>query len=139
MMETVWGTPVAQGAGGTPTTIIPIRPTRAKFIRVTQTGTARAGELWAIQQVRVYQAPGQRGIGVEVHEGTRSARRLPPGGRLLLVDRDRALRQPLRFGALCRRACRILLEADGAQVEPAHASLDDGEVFTGARQLLGFR
>jgi len=30
------------------------KPVQAKFIRITQTGTARNGELWAIQQIRVY-------------------------------------------------------------------------------------
>jgi hypothetical protein len=49
-----WPTPVAQSAGDTPTTIVTFKPVQAKFIRITQTGTARNGELWAIQQVRVY-------------------------------------------------------------------------------------
>jgi len=33
------------------------RPTSAKFVRITQTGTATAGEFWAIQQLRLYQMP----------------------------------------------------------------------------------
>jgi hypothetical protein len=52
-----WGTPVAQNAGDTPTTIVMFKPVQAKFIRITQTGTARNGELWAIQQIRVYGNP----------------------------------------------------------------------------------
>ena len=52
-----WGAPTAQNAGGTPTTIAAFKPAQAKFIRITQTGTARNGELWAIQQVRLYAAP----------------------------------------------------------------------------------
>jgi hypothetical protein len=52
-----WGAPVAQTAGGTPTTIVTFKPVQAKFIRITQTGTARNGELWAIQQIRVYESP----------------------------------------------------------------------------------
>jgi hypothetical protein len=31
------------------------KPARAKFVRITQTGSARNGELWAIQQVRLYE------------------------------------------------------------------------------------
>jgi mono/diheme cytochrome c family protein/glucose/arabinose dehydrogenase len=49
-----WGTPVAQGAGGTPTTAITLPPTRTRFIRITQTGTASGNEVWAIQQLRIY-------------------------------------------------------------------------------------
>ena len=52
---TTWSAPVAQGAGDTPTTIAAFKPARAKFIKITQTGTARSGELWAIQQLRVYE------------------------------------------------------------------------------------
>jgi mono/diheme cytochrome c family protein len=55
MDGTAWGQPVAQGAGETPTTIVMLRPAPAKAVRITQTGTAPNGELWAIQQVRIYQ------------------------------------------------------------------------------------
>jgi hypothetical protein len=51
-----WGAPVAQGAGATPSTLIAFRPVTAKFIRITQTGTASGNEVWSIQQVRVYQS-----------------------------------------------------------------------------------
>ena len=54
MDGTTWGAPVAQDAGDTPTTIVTFKPAQAKFIRITQTGAARNGELWAIQQVRIY-------------------------------------------------------------------------------------
>jgi hypothetical protein len=40
-----------------PTTVIVLKPVSAKFIRITQTGAATDGEFWAVQQVRVYQAP----------------------------------------------------------------------------------
>ena len=53
---TSWGQPIAQGTGETPTTTITLAPVLAKFIRITQTGAARAGELWGIQQIRVYRA-----------------------------------------------------------------------------------
>ena len=49
-----WGAPLAQGTGQTPTTVIAFAPVSAKFIRITQTGTASNGEVWAIQGVRVY-------------------------------------------------------------------------------------
>jgi mono/diheme cytochrome c family protein len=51
-----WSAPVAQGTGAAPTTVITFRPVPARFIRITQTGTARGAERWAIQQVRVYRA-----------------------------------------------------------------------------------
>jgi hypothetical protein len=54
MDGTTWGTPVAQGAGETLTTIIPFPPAQAKFIRITQTGTSSNGEIWGIQQLRLY-------------------------------------------------------------------------------------
>ena len=54
MDGTTWGTPVAQGAGETPTTVIPFAAAQARFIRITQTGAAANGEFWGIQQVRLY-------------------------------------------------------------------------------------
>ncbi len=50
------GPPVAQGAGAAPTTVMQFAPADAKFIRITQTGSASNGEQWAIAQVRIYQA-----------------------------------------------------------------------------------
>ena len=44
----------AQGAGSAPTTVIAFTPVQAKFVRITQTGTAAANEQWAIAQVRVF-------------------------------------------------------------------------------------
>jgi hypothetical protein len=54
MDGTRWGAAVAQGVGETPTTIIPFPAAQAKFIRITQTGTAPNGEIWGIQQLRLY-------------------------------------------------------------------------------------
>ncbi len=34
------------------------RPMQTKAIRITQTGTAPNGELWGIQQVRIYETRG---------------------------------------------------------------------------------
>lgn len=56
MDGTVWGPPVAQGAGAAPTTVMAFQPVQARFIRLTQTGTAATNEQWAIGQIRVYHA-----------------------------------------------------------------------------------
>jgi mono/diheme cytochrome c family protein/glucose/arabinose dehydrogenase len=50
-----WSQPIVAGAGGTPTTVMVFAPVAAKFVRITQTGTAAAKEQWAIAQVRVYE------------------------------------------------------------------------------------
>ena len=54
MDGTQWGSPVAQGAGAAPTTVIAFAPVQAKFVRITQTGAAAGTEQWAIAQMRVY-------------------------------------------------------------------------------------
>ena len=48
-----WPGPVAQGNGATPSTVIALPRAPARFVRITQTGTAVNGELWGIQQVRL--------------------------------------------------------------------------------------
>ena len=40
-----WGAPVAQGEGSPATTIATFRPVQAKFVRVTQTGSAESARL----------------------------------------------------------------------------------------------
>ena len=51
----------SKGRGESPTTVIALaRPAQAKFVRITQTGTAAAGEFWALQQVRLYHMPAAR-------------------------------------------------------------------------------
>jgi hypothetical protein len=57
MDGTTWGPAIAQGPGATPTTVIAFAPEQARFIRLTQTGTAATTEQWAIGQVRVYEKP----------------------------------------------------------------------------------
>jgi mono/diheme cytochrome c family protein len=53
-----WGKPVAEGKGtGTPT-IITFRPVQAKFVRVTQTGTAENQAAWSVLNFRVYASGG---------------------------------------------------------------------------------
>ena len=49
--DTTWGAAVAQGAGQSPTTIVWFAPTPAKFIKITQTGSAVNNEAWAIQTI----------------------------------------------------------------------------------------
>jgi mono/diheme cytochrome c family protein len=53
-----WGAPVAQGAGSPATTIATFRPVQAKFVRVTQTGTAEDAPAWSVLNFRVYAAGG---------------------------------------------------------------------------------
>lgn len=53
MDGTTWGPAVAQGAGANPT-VITFAPVQARFVRITQTGTAPTG--WAIQRVRLYRS-----------------------------------------------------------------------------------
>jgi len=56
-----WGKPVAEGKGtGTPT-IITFRPVQAKFVRVTQTGTAENQAAWSVLNFRVYASGGSAG------------------------------------------------------------------------------
>ncbi len=55
MDGTTWGNAVARGTGSPATVVAPFAPVRAKFIRVTQEERATGAELWAVQQVRLYQ------------------------------------------------------------------------------------
>ncbi|MEP6592894.1 MAG: c-type cytochrome, partial [Acidobacteriota bacterium] len=48
-----WLPPAATGTGLTPTTVIEVPRVSARFIRITQTGTAVNGEFWGVQQVRI--------------------------------------------------------------------------------------
>jgi mono/diheme cytochrome c family protein len=53
-----WSDPVATGAGS-PNVVASFDPVRAKFVRITQTGTPtgnQANLAWAIQYVRIYEA-----------------------------------------------------------------------------------
>lgn len=53
---TTLGAPLVQGSGEMPTTQMTFAPVQAKFIRITQTGSARNNEWWGVQQVRIFQA-----------------------------------------------------------------------------------
>ena len=50
-----WSAPLAQGKGSA-TTVIAFKPIAAKFIKITQTGTATNTDFWSVAQMRVYQA-----------------------------------------------------------------------------------
>jgi len=53
---TTWSNPVAQGKGQGSRTTITLPPTRAKFIRITQTETAPDAPSWSVRNLKVYEA-----------------------------------------------------------------------------------
>ena len=55
---TTWSKPVAEGKGDGAHTTITFAPTRAKFVRITQTDTAADAPAWSIRNLRIYEAPG---------------------------------------------------------------------------------
>lgn len=57
MDGTDWSEPVAEGQGHGQTTVIAFEPVRAKFIRVTQTGTVTDAAPWSIQNLKLYASP----------------------------------------------------------------------------------
>jgi mono/diheme cytochrome c family protein len=59
MDGTTWSKPVAEGKGEGGRTAVPFAPTRAKFIRITQTETAADAPNWSINNLRVYEAAGK--------------------------------------------------------------------------------
>ena len=61
MDGSTWETPVARGKGAGTLTDIPFAPVRAKFLRITQTGTAENAP-WTIQRLRLYE-PGSASAG----------------------------------------------------------------------------
>ena len=56
MDGTTWGNPVAQGAGTGAFTAITFAPVQAKFVRITQTGSAPDAAPLAIQRLRLFEA-----------------------------------------------------------------------------------
>jgi len=52
---TTWSNPVAQGKGQGTRTTITLPPTRAKFIRITQTETATDAPSWSVRNLKVYE------------------------------------------------------------------------------------
>ena len=61
MDGTTWGQPVARGKGTGTATDVTFAPVRAKFVRITQTGTD-ADAPWTIQRLRLYEAGGAAGV-----------------------------------------------------------------------------
>jgi mono/diheme cytochrome c family protein len=57
MDGTTWGAPLAQGKGESARTTVTFAPTRAKYIRITQTETVEDAPAWSINNLRVYEAP----------------------------------------------------------------------------------
>ena len=55
-----WSKPVAEGKGDGARTTITFAPTRAKFVRITQTDTAADAPHWSIGNLRIYEAPAER-------------------------------------------------------------------------------
>ena len=53
---TTWSKPVAEGKGEGAHTTIAFAPTRARFIRITQTDTASDAPAWSIRNLRIYEA-----------------------------------------------------------------------------------
>ncbi len=53
---TKWGKPVAEGKADDAHTSIAFPPTRAKFLRITQTDAVENGPVWAMSNVRLYEA-----------------------------------------------------------------------------------
>ncbi len=55
-----WGAkPVAEGKGTAAHTAITFAPTRAKFIRITQTDTVEGAPMWQMSNVRLYESAGR--------------------------------------------------------------------------------
>ena len=56
-----WSTPVATGKGEGVRTTITFAPTRAKFVRITQTDAVTDAPAWSIRNLRIYEAPASKG------------------------------------------------------------------------------
>jgi mono/diheme cytochrome c family protein/glucose/arabinose dehydrogenase len=60
MDGTNWGKPVAEGKGAGARTTVTFAPTRAKFVRVTQTDAGEGAPNWTVSNLKVYEAsPGK--------------------------------------------------------------------------------
>jgi mono/diheme cytochrome c family protein len=61
MDGTTWGKPVAEGKGAGTSTNISFAPVRAKFVRITQTGSEAGAPPWSVLRLRVFEAPAKGG------------------------------------------------------------------------------
>jgi hypothetical protein len=55
---TTWSKPIAQGKGVPSHMVIVLPPTRAKFVRVTETDATPNAPTWSMANLRVYEVPG---------------------------------------------------------------------------------
>jgi glucose/arabinose dehydrogenase/mono/diheme cytochrome c family protein len=58
MDGTSWGPPVAKGEGTGTSTSVTFAPVRAKFVRITQTGSAPDAPPWSMLRLRLFEAQG---------------------------------------------------------------------------------
>ena len=56
-----WSQPLATGKGEGSRTTIAVKPTRAKFVRITQTDSPADAPAWSISNLRIYEAPATAG------------------------------------------------------------------------------
>jgi hypothetical protein len=56
-----WSKPVAEGTGDSAHTTITFAPTRARFVRITQTDSVADAPPWSIRNLRLYEARGDTG------------------------------------------------------------------------------
>ncbi len=54
---TTWSKPIAEGKGEGQRTIITFPPTRAKYVRITQTETVADAPPWSVRNLRIYETP----------------------------------------------------------------------------------
>ena len=52
---------MATGKGEGVRTTVTFAPTRAKFVRITQTDTVTDAPAWSIRNLRIYEAPASKG------------------------------------------------------------------------------
>jgi mono/diheme cytochrome c family protein len=55
-----WSKPVAVGKGAGPRTTITFAPTRARYVRITQTDSVDDAPAWSIRNFRLYEAPASK-------------------------------------------------------------------------------
>ena len=67
-----WGKPIAKGEGKSALTEIKFAPTKAKFLRLTQTGSS-PGNFWSIHELDIF----SEGKG-QITEGKATAKKLDP-------------------------------------------------------------
>jgi hypothetical protein len=54
---TQWSAPVATGESAGTFSTIAFKPVQARFIRITQTGTAEDGASWSMQKLQLFGSP----------------------------------------------------------------------------------